>query len=327
MKNNEANRGGNTPGIKKKVGRPPSTKPNANQMEIHGLVSRPQKEGYSMELIYESPASLKKVFSSLYACNKKSVYMEFDKAGVTIACEDHYEKLSLIAYIDGALSVSYFCEENISFSIEGVEIDGICKIIKKNFGSIKLYIKERCEDPKKLYICLYENSIKSEDSTPFSTCKADMPLQLKNPLGRKYDISFKLPSAHFKKRLNTYLKLEKNTCEVFAQVSDKSAQLEYRNNQDNSKNPIKTKYTDSTAIDFKILTPDIRNVTCLFKLEYFSNVFKSVISNDFLILLSQSEGICLKFVLDTIEEKRIKNKVPNQNMNAITVLVFSDNNT
>jgi hypothetical protein len=298
-------------------GRPPKDQ-SSNLVILGGIVARPDKPNHIMELEYENPASLKKVFSMIYSCNKKAIYFTYTKDKVIISCKDHHGKLIIDVTIHGSNAMRYYCKEDFTVSIEALHLDSLSNIIKKNFGKIILYMKENEELPK-LYICLHEAQIESNDSKSILTNKATVPMDLLTPLANEYEVSFKLDAAHFKKRLTTYSKDKQDLCKVYYR-GDKAKSIKFQYENAGGVLGEKTEYCNDKTIELKAVD-GTSEVSASFKLDYFRSIFNTVVAPDFRMYLSKKHGICLRFILDVVPFERLKASVTND---SIIVRVFAE---
>lgn len=301
----------------------PRKKPMKAPDVLKGIIVTPTKEKRMMELVYQNPLNFKKLFSMIYSINRRKVYFLFRKKEIVIVCKDHYKKLTINATILGSNMISYFCDHELKITMDNESVNELCNIIKKDFGKISLYINDNL-DNLKLTVLLFEDNHESDDKKeiPISFTSIDQDLLDVNDL--TYDLSFRLESNHYKKRLTTYSKGYKFCNLVY------NSQIEFQYEDENFKKGTQTKYRNNKKIDLKRHVKDLYNIECKYKLETIINIFKTIISHDFYILLSQKNGICINFYIDPLPLSRINaedytytdNIFPDEEKNTIIVRIF-----
>lgn len=320
--------------IKKKPGRPPKKPYNGNPI-LYGVVENPSKHKYVIEIVYENPNNVKSVFDTIFACNKRDVIFSFYKTHLLIHCDDHFSKLKIQAHLIGSNCISYFSKKEVKYLVSSEDLKNVCNIIKKDFGNIKIYMTEENKD-KLLYFDLEETSNKSNDKRGLIIRKADSASSAISAdefkfQSRMYSVSFKLISNHFKKRLTTYNSENNVLCEICYDGTKTSGIVKFKYNpiKGTSKGPI-TKYNKHEGLEC-VAYDDTITLSCMFKLEFIINIFKTIIYNEFYVLMSKEFGICFNFYLHPVTPDRLKQKYTykdniNSNSNSIIVRIFIEKN-
>lgn len=299
----------------KKRGRP-LKKEKKKLFPLKGLVTRSMSPNYAMELIYEAPDDIKNVFSMIQSCNKMHSYLNFTPEGVLIICLDHYEKIVISVDMIPARMSFYYCAEPLSIKLPSSEIKSICTIIKKSFSYIKMYIKKG--PIKTMKVILYEDHYESKDHIKVSISKIEIPEELLHARSYKYDLSFKLNTGHFKKRLTTYYNDKCKFCAVSYVPYEEELGREsinedltlygdkiiFKYETGEFCSTRSTKYLDHEKI--KLKTKVRREITANYALGVVSSVFKTVVSNSVYILLSRvkEHNMCLMFCLNSAGPER-----------------------
>jgi hypothetical protein len=308
-------------------------RPRANQKKktiLHG-VTTPSKENYILELDYGAALDIKKVFGVISACNKREVYFVFTPEYLVMTSEDHNKKVKISPIILGSNCIRYYCQEQIALSASSIDIAASCKIVNKDFGNIRLYMKRG--DKSNLHIVLREKKFGSDDklSVPVSIMSIGPPNDcMRCPL-EIYDLGFKINSGHFKRRLTNYSSSITNKacyCEV-SYTKGKIPKFLYKNS-DMIPLTNRTKYRDIDTLNLKIREEKER-ISCIYNLGHVSDIFKTITSVDFHILLSDEKGLCMIFFLEPVEDHRLNTKYLyksslTEDKNSIIVRVFFSKN-
>lgn len=314
----------------KKVGRPPN-KVITSSIILRGVSDKPKNESSVAETIYSNSSSVKLIFDTLYACNKRDTLFCFNKDNITIYFQDHHDNLSLCVVLAASACVHYYCQEPIEMLVSSEDLKKSCVIVKKDSGFLKFVVNGPAHD-RKLYISLHEAAVRSTDKKPLHTSinmDSSKSVKIKELLSREYEFSFKLPSTHFKKRLSTYNQQEYDLCELsYNTASEKNfIRFHYTNSQQKINGPTTSYAKDKDILNYSLGEVAKATMSCSFRLMYMLNVFKVTVSSEFYILMSSTHGLCLNFYLDPVDPSKLaqpflfKDKV-SPDCNGIVLRVF-----
>lgn len=279
---------------------------------IEGIVDIPSKETYVLELVYGHAISMKKLFSMLSAFNKGegAVSFIFTKNSLLIGCKDHHGKMLSNIIIPGSNCLRYFCKnDNLSIDLTSTGLSTICTIIKKKFGKMSIYLKEK-NYTEEMIVCLYEEDGLTKDKKPILvtlTGKTSKDELFKN-MNQSYHSVALLDTANFKRRLTTFHKIGS----VFANIimeKDKVT-FDYKNGD--------TLYVGKSVVEkcVTILDETCTKTESICEIEYLLGIFKTIVSAKLYLLISRDGNMCLNFYLDEPEnESRIKNYTYLDNIN------------
>lgn len=309
---------------KKRPGRPRKT-PAKHPDNLNGIVNQPSKKKRCVEMVYQNPENFKKIFSMIHSINKRTVSFCFKKKRVIILCQDHLKKLNVNVSIMGSNTISYYCQQELQITMENESFNQLCNIIKKNFGQITIYINEN--DNSSLKVSLNETLHESDDKKTIPISLTSVDQSILGLVNQSYDISFKLDCNHYKKRLTTYNKDYKFCRLVY------NGHIEFIYSDVNSIRGTETKYRNNKILMLKNYSAS-KDIECNFKLENIINIFKTIVSPDCYILMSNDNGICINFYVDPIALSRINvddyayedNVFPNVEKNTFVIRIFVNKN-
>lgn len=197
---------------KRPVGRPKMIKPPPQPVQRNGIVTEPNVSAHVLELVYDEPMNIKKIFNLFKLVDMRDIRMEFKLSGVRISGSGHLKHNFIELAIDSNKMTQYYCKHNIIMIIDQRNLEKIVQKIDKSYNSI-YFIAKQDSFMKELNIVLHdqkqgikeyhtisllESSNNSDDNVVSSIIYSDYPL------------SFTLPSKYFKKVISDISKFSQD---------------------------------------------------------------------------------------------------------------------
>lgn len=197
---------------KRPVGRPRIVKPTPQTATRRGIVAEPIIPDHALEMVYDTPTNLKKIFTLFKLMDTRDVKMEFRLSGIRISGAGHLKHNFIDLNIDSAKLTQYYCKHNIIMVIDQKNLEKVIQKIDKSYDSIHFIAKQESY-MKELYIVLNDESqgikefhtislLESSNSTD-DNIVSSLPYQ-------SYPLSFTLPSKYFKKVIGDISKFSKD---------------------------------------------------------------------------------------------------------------------
>ncbi len=187
--------------VKRRVGRPKLIKPAPQASMRKGIVAEPTISDHALELIYDTPINLKKIFTLFKLMDTRDVKMEFRLSGVRISGAGHLKHNFIDLSIESSKLTQYFCKHNIMMVVDQKNLEKVIQKIDKSYDSIH-FIAKQDSYMKELYIVLNDElqGIKEYHTISLleSSNSGDDNVVSSLPY-TTYPLSFTLPSKYFKK--------------------------------------------------------------------------------------------------------------------------------
>ncbi len=191
----------NSTPVKRRVGRPKLIKPTPQTAARKGIVAEPNISDHALEMIYDTPINLKKIFALFKLMDTRDVKMEFRLSGVRISGAGHLKHNFIDLNIESSKLTQYFCKHNIIMIVDQKNLEKVIQKIDKSYDSIH-FIAKQDSYMKELYIVLNDEmqgvkefhtiSLLESSNSGDDNVVSSLPYM-------EYPLSFTLPSKYFKK--------------------------------------------------------------------------------------------------------------------------------
>jgi hypothetical protein len=184
----------------KKVRRPPGRprkKPLKEPMKRNGIAKNALNNEHCMEMIYDGPSILKKMFSFLQSMAVKKMCMIFRENCIHIITSDHMNKSHIKITINCEKINHYYCEKELTVNVHPANMEKIIKILDKNYISVAFTSKKTTSKSVLNIIFKNDMQIDEEREVYLISSATDLPDVSYDDLN--YPIKFTLPGKYFKK--------------------------------------------------------------------------------------------------------------------------------
>ena len=116
--------------VKRRVGRPKLIKPPPRTAARRGIVAEPIVSEHALEMIYDEPINIKRIFTMFKLMDTRDVRMEFSLTGVRISGAGHLKHNFIDLNIDSAKLGQYYCRHHIIMVIDQKNLEKVIQKIK-----------------------------------------------------------------------------------------------------------------------------------------------------------------------------------------------------
>jgi hypothetical protein len=198
--------------VKRPVGRPKMIKPPPQPIQRSGIITEPVVTSHVLELVYDEPMNIKKIFNLFKLVDMRDIRMEFKLTGVRISGSGHLKHNFIELDIDSNKMTQYYCRHNIIMIIDQRNLEKIVQKIDKSYNSI-LFIAKQDSYMKELNIVLHDQKqgIKEYHTISLLESSSSADDNIVSSLTYlEYPLSFTLPSRYFKKVISDISKFSQD---------------------------------------------------------------------------------------------------------------------
>lgn len=182
--------------VKKKPGRP-RKKPLKPPSKKNGVGTSPTSDGNMMEMVYDNPLVLKKIFSFFKSMAVNEISITFDSRQIVFDTTDHLRKSYIRIVIDCEKITHYYCEEKTQIHLNPKSIEKIIQVLDKHYLSV-VFILKKITSRSSLTI-IYKNELNIDEYREVSLIQAPDVTHYESFDDSDYPIKFTLPGKYFKK--------------------------------------------------------------------------------------------------------------------------------
>lgn len=182
--------------VKKKPGRP-RTKPLKKSLKREGISEEPSNPDNCVEMVYDMPGILKKIFALFKAMSVKEIRLEFNKKHINISTTDHLKRSNIKVTIDCTKINRYYCAEPIDGYLNPSNMEKIIQILNKDYLTIAFVLKTTTS--RSILNIIYKNEMKIDEYREINLIQSSNPAKVISFDNTNYPIKFVLPGKYFKK--------------------------------------------------------------------------------------------------------------------------------
>lgn len=130
---------GAKPAPRKRPGRPRKVVQKTD-LELNGIVPKPEDESHVVELVYSNPALFKKITQMCKLHETGEITMRFTSETMTISARDHVGKSDIKFTIYGKCMNLYYCREPVSVCVRLANLQTAMTMLGKNTKSITIIL-------------------------------------------------------------------------------------------------------------------------------------------------------------------------------------------
>ena len=281
---------------KKKPGRPRKF-PIKNSIKKTGISTTPLNSENVVEFVYDTPITLKKVFTLFKSMYITELCIEFKKETLEMTTVDHLKKSFIKVIIHGKCTNFYYCGEVIKIYVNPNNIEKIIQVLDKNYTSIAFVLKSTSS--RSILNIIYKNDVEIDEFREIDLIKPNSGFIIPSFSDEGYPIKFTLPCKYFKKLVSdtgvfadilTIEKIGKHPLMFIHTSNDKSVKTRHIVQSDKSINLV------STLSDEEIFSSSVH-------IEYIKPLSSSILSENISISADNNKNIIFKSDIDkkTIE--------------------------
>lgn len=281
---------------KRRVGRPKLIKPSSQSSTRKGIVAEPVVNDHALEMVYDTPTNLKKIFTLFKLMDTRDVKMEFRLSGVRISGVGHLKHNFIDLNIDSSRLTQYYCKHNIIMIVDQKNLEKIIQKIDKSYDSIH-FIARQDSYMKELYIVLNDDTqgIKEYHTISLleSSNMSDDNIVSSLPY-MSYPLSFRLPSKYFKKVICDISKFSNDF------TVERRAGVPLAFPYDSNSKTIDVNHVFTLPDLFKIncTLPDNDFISTTVRIEYIQSLASALLSDNIDIYVDRDNMMVFKTTID-----------------------------
>lgn len=184
------------PIVKKGPGRPRKI-PALPKIPRLGIVDKALHNKNMMEMQYDSPQSIKKIFALLKSMNCKNIYFTFHSKGILIQTIDHLEKSTISIQCNGQRFNRYYCEKIYIVKFDQTILSSLFDQLTTNIHELKI-ISKKNQKESSIFVMFVNRVLESPSIYEIPVVFVDKVPESINKKNIKYPLRFTLSSREFK---------------------------------------------------------------------------------------------------------------------------------
>ncbi len=281
---------------KRRVGRPKLIKPPPSTTIHKGIVGEPNIQDNSLELIYDQPINLKKIFTLFKLMDIRDVRMEFNLQCVKISGSGHLKHNFINLDVDSSKLTQYYCRHNMVMVVDQKNLEKVIQKIDKSYSNIH-FIAKQDSYMKELHIVLNDDAqgIKEFHTISLLESSVDLDNNLVSSLPYKsYPLSFVLPSKYFKKVIGDISHFGKD----FTVERRPGVILAFPYDSNSKTIDVNHIFTNSELFKIKCSLPDSEFISTTVRIEYIQSLATSLLSDKINIFVDKENMMVFKSTID-----------------------------
>lgn len=193
---------------KKRPGRP-RKKVVAAPVEIKGIVNAPTENNNLVEMVYQNPTILKKIFNILKGYNCDDTIIDFEPNSIRMTAKSFDGKTTIFPIFTCKLLNHYYCREPRRICVKRSRLSDLFKSIDKYPCKVTWLLKEEMQKSV-LYVIIRNFSLNNEKQHEVELTEkfnAEVPVM---PDDSKYPLKFTLPSKDFKQEITDIMQVSES---------------------------------------------------------------------------------------------------------------------
>ena len=288
--------------VKKGPGRP-RLNPSNPSVPRSGISKKPNDPDNHIELVYDQPIIMKKIFQFFKAIAATQIQIIFRPRDVIFYATDHHSKSKVRIRIDAEKLNNYYCRSVIDIGIDTKHMELVLNKVDKDYKSMLMYSDNNSLN-KHLVIVL-ENNMDIYEMHNIDLIGSYNKMEDESMFDEtNYTIRFNFPSKYFKKTISD-IKSISNLLSIGQEDADSPIVFEYRtaNNRMKSKHTLKNK--EKIGLVSKLRDDESFRVDI--SIEYIKPISSAQIADDVMILLDENRDFMTLTQIDngTIEIKTL----------------------
>lgn len=281
---------------KRPVGRPKIVKASSVTAARKGIVGEPVVSDHALELVYDTPINLKKIFTLFKLMDTRDVKMEFRLSSVRISGAGHLKHNFIDLTIDSSKLSQYFCKHNIVLILDQKNLEKVIQKIDKSYDSVH-FIAKQDSYMKELYIVLNDDAQGVKEYHTISLLESSNSTD-DNVLSQlpyaSYPLSFTLPSKYFKKVIGDISKFSKDF------TVERRAGVPLAFPYDSNSKTIDVNHTFTKVEPFKIRStlPEYEMLSTTVRIEYIQSLATALLSDFVNVFVDKENMMVFKTTVD-----------------------------
>lgn len=288
--------------VKRGPGRPPKNQ-KKEPLPRKGIQRSPQNPDSFVEVLYDQPLIMKKIFSFFKSVAAAEIQMIFRPKDIIFYAIDHNEKTRIRVRVDAEKLNFYYCRDILDVGISQKEMEMILNKVDKDYSSI--VILSDISTTRRNLTLVFENDIQIDELHRIDLIAAYNKMEDESSFtDEDYTIKFTFPGKYFKKTVSD-IKSMSSQLSITQEDNESSLIFEYltENKRIQSKHTVK----DSSKIKLESNLADGETFRVDVCIDYLKPISSSQIADDIMILVDENKSFMTKAYIDggTIEIKTL----------------------
>lgn len=288
--------------VKRGPGRPPKNQ-KKEPLPRKGIQKSPQNPDSFVEVLYDQPVIMKKIFSFFKSVAAAEIQMIFRPKDIIFYAIDHNEKTRIRVRVDAEKLNFYYCRDVLDVGISQKEMEMILNKVDKDYSSI--VILSDISTTRRNLTLVFENDIQIDELHRIDLIAAYNKMEDESSFtDEEYTIKFTFPGKYFKKTVSD-IKSMSSQLSITQEDNESPLIFEYltENKRIQSKHTVK----DSSKIKLESNLADGETFRVDVCIDYLKPISSSQIADDIMILVDENKSFMTKAYIDggTIEIKTL----------------------
>jgi hypothetical protein len=288
--------------VKRGPGRPPKNQ-KKKPLPRKGIQRSPQNPDSFVEVLYDQPVIMKKIFSFFKSVAAAEIQMIFRPKDIIFYAIDHNEKTRIRVRVDAEKLNFYYCRDILDVGISQKEMEMILNKVDKDYSSI--VILSDISTTRRNLTLVFENDIQIDELHRIDLIAAYNKMEDESSFtDEDYTIKFTFPGKYFKKTVSD-IKSMSSQLSITREDNESPLIFEYltENKRIQSKHTVK----DSSKIKLESNLADGETFRVDVCIDYLKPISSSQIADDITILVDENKSFMTKAYIDggTIEIKTL----------------------
>ncbi len=287
---------------KRGPGRPPKTQ-KKEPLPRRGIQRLPQYPESFVEIVYDQPVIMKKIFSFFKSVAASEIQMIFRPSEIIFYAVDHNEKTKIRVRVDASKLNCYYCRDVLDVGIAQKEMEMILNKVDKDYGSIVLL--SEISTMRRNLTLVFDNDIQIDELHRIDLIASYRKMENEMAfIDEDYMISFTFPGKYFKKTIGD---IKSMSSQLSITQEDNESPLIFEYLTENKR--IQSKHTVKDSNKIKLISnlrdgETFRVDVCI---DYLKPISSAQLADEITILVDENKALMTKAYIDggTIEIKTL----------------------
>jgi hypothetical protein len=279
--------------IKKGPGRPRKT-PKKEPMSRKGIYNTPQAHDSFLEVCYDQPIVLKKIFQFFGSIAAAQIQIIFRPTEIIFYGIDHHSVSKVRVRIDASKLNGYYCRDTLDIGIATDEIELIMNKVDKEYASVIIY--SEISNTQKNITFVLENDMQIDEIHHVELIGQYPRMENENLFtDETYQLKFVFPSKYFKKTISD-IKTMSLQLSIIQEDPEAPLMFKYINKNKHIQSTHAVKDNASVKLISNVETGNSIRVDI--RVDHLKPISSAMISDDIYILVDENRALMTKSFID-----------------------------
>ena len=288
--------------IKRGPGRPPKNE-KKDPLPRKGIHRSPQNPDSFVEVLYDQPVIMKKIFSFFKSVAASEIQIIFRPKDIIFYAMDHNAKTRVRVRIDAEKLNFYYCKDVLDIGVSQKEMEMILNKVDKDYSSIVI-LSDVITTRRNLTL-VFENDIQIDELHRIDLIASYNKMENETAfIDEEYTVKFNFPGKYFKKTVGD-IKSMSSQLSITQEDNESPLIFEYltENKRIQSKHTVK----DSSKIKLESTLAKGETFRVDVCIDYLKPISSSQIADEITIFVDENKSFMTKSYIDggTIEIKTL----------------------